>query len=239
VSCRPAPQPGCDLGGWHATTLGRSATVADVKPLQRTAAAIAAALGLSVAPALAYPAAGGGEAAVTIASRAYQPAQLTVEDGQTVVWSNRGFGPHTVTALGGQFDSGRLNLGESFKVTFTTPGTFAYKCLIHPSMQGSVTVLAPGRHLGPPPGSLRVSLSRAAGGRPRTLVHVQAPAPHAAVLLQLRYPTGRPWRTVARARLSASGRATLALGAGVRRRLRVVVQAGGPPLIGKPLALPR
>jgi plastocyanin len=208
-----------------------------VKGVRIAASGIAAGIALATAPApaLATPAAGGGEAPVTIVSRAYQPAQLTVEDGQTVVWRNRGFGPHTVTALGGEFDSGRLNLGESFKVTFTTPGTFAYKCLIHPSMQGSVTVLAPGQHPPPPPGSLHVRLTRIAGGRPRTLVHVQAPAPHAAVLLQLHYPAGPPWRTVRRAHLNAQGRATLVLGAGVRRRLRVVVRTGGAPLIGKPL----
>jgi plastocyanin len=204
------------------------------------ASGIALGIALATAPALALapPAAGGGEVPVTIVARAYQPAQLTVEDGQTVIWTNRGFGPHTVTALDGEFDSGRLNLGESFKVTFTTPGTFAYKCTVHPTMRGSVTVLAPGRRLAPPPGSLHVSVTRSARGRPRTLVHVQAPAPHAGVLLQLHYPAGRPWRTVGRARLSASGRATLVLGAGVRRRLRVVVEAGGPPLIGKPLRPP-
>jgi plastocyanin len=201
--------------------------------------AIALGLGLVAAPTLALaPPPVGGETPVTIVARAYQPAQLTVEDGQTVVWTNRGFGPHTVTALGGEFDSGRLNLGESFKVTFTTPGSFPYKCTVHPSMMGTVTVLAPGQHL-LSPASLHVHLSRSAGGRPRTLVHVRAPAPHATVLLQLHYPAGRPWRTVARAHLNAAGSATLVLRAGVRRRLRVVVQAGGPPLVGKPLAPPR
>jgi plastocyanin len=207
--------------------------------MRTTTAAIASGLALVLALALSGTSAGaGGETPVTIVARAYQPAQLTVEDGQTVLWTNRGFGPHTVTALGGEFDSGRLNLGESFKVTFTTPGTFPYKCTVHPSMQGSVTVLAPGQRV-LSPASLHVRLSRSSGGRPRTLVHVRVPAPHATVLLQLHYPAGRPWRTVARAHLSAAGSATLVLGAGVRRRLRVVVQASGPPLVGKPLAPPR
>ncbi|HEX3909969.1 MAG TPA: cupredoxin family copper-binding protein [Solirubrobacteraceae bacterium] len=176
------------------------------------------------------------EVPVTIVSRAYQPPTLTIEDGQTVVWTNRGFTPHTVTALGGEFDSGRLNAGESFRVTFTTPGSFAYKCTIHPSMRGTVTVLAPGRHPAPPQSSLKVRLTRTHGHPALTLIHVQLPAPNAAVLLQLHYPSGRPWRTVRRARLSPEGKATLKLGAGVERRLRVVVQAGGPPLIGKSLA---
>ena len=173
---------------------------------------------------------------VTIVSRAYQPAELTIEDGQTVVWKNEGFGPHTVTAVGGQFDSGRLTLGESFDVTFMTPGVFAYACTVHPSMKGVVTVLAPGQHPLPPPGSLHVRLSAAGGGHPQTLVHVQLPAPNATVLLQLHYPSGASWRTVRRARLNAQGKATLKLGDGVGRRLRVVVEGeAGPPLVGKPL----
>lgn len=202
----------------------------------RTVFAVAFGLVLGTALVLG-PAAGGStanEVPVTIVSRAYQPAQLTVEDGQTVVWTNRGFGPHTVTALGGEFDSGRLNLGESFKVTFTTPGAFPYKCTVHPSMKGSVTVLAPGKHAGPPLGSLHVRLSHAGG---KTLVHVQAPAPEAVVLLQLRYPKPPRWRTAHRTHLNGQGKATVALGSGTHGELRVVVQAGAVSLTGKPLAL--
>jgi plastocyanin len=193
----------------------------------------AAALGLGAAFAPAAGASSANEVPVTIVSRAYQPAELTVEDGQTVVWTNRGFGPHTVTALGGEFDSGRLNLGESFKVTFTTPGTFAYKCTVHPSMKGSVTVLAPGKHAGLPLGSLHVRLTHAGG---KAFVHVQAPAPSAVVLLQLRYPKAPAWRTAHRTHLNGQGNATIALGAGVHRELRVVVQTGAVSLVGKPLA---
>jgi plastocyanin len=195
------------------------------------AAAVAVSIALVSATATAS-----SEVPVTIVSRAYQPAELTVEDGQTVIWTNRGFGPHTVTALGGEFDSGRLNAGESFKVTFTTPGAFAYKCTVHPSMKGSVTVLPPGQHPLPPLGSLHVHLSHTRGARPLTLVHVQVPVPNAAVLLQFHYPSGTPWRTVRRARLSAQGTATIPLGAHLQRSVRVVVRgAGGAALIGKPL----
>jgi len=174
------------------------------------------------------------EVPVSIVSRAYQPAELMVEAGQTVVWTNRGFGPHTVTAAGGEFDSGRINAGESFKVTFTTPGAFAYACTIHPSMHGKVSVLAPGSL---PPGALKVTLARAHTARGAlTLVRVQAPRPGASVLLQLRSLKGR-WGTVRRAHLSAQGKATLSLSASVHGKLRVVVQAAGgaPPLISKTL----
>jgi plastocyanin len=178
------------------------------------------------------------EVPVSIVSRAYQPAELMVEAGQTVIWTNRGFGPHTVTAAGGEFDSGRLNAGESFKVTFTTPGAFAYACTIHPSMHGKVSVLAPGSL--PPgglPGALKLTLAKAHTAHGLlTLVRVQAPRPGASVLLQLRSAKGR-WGTVRRAHLSPQGKAALSVPASVRGKLRVVVQdaGGAPPLISKTL----
>ncbi len=178
------------------------------------------------------------EVAVSIVSRAYQPAELMVEAGQTVTWTNRGFGPHTVTAATGEFDSGRINAGESFKVAFATPGTFAYACTIHPSMHGKVSVLAPGSL--PPgglPGALKETLAKAHTAHGLlTLVRVQAPRPGASVLLQLRSPNGR-WGTVRRAHLSPQGKATLSISASVHGKLRVVVQdaGGAPPLIGKTL----
>jgi plastocyanin len=35
-----------------------------------------------------------------------------------------------------------LNRNDQFTHTFTTPGTYAYICSIHPFMHGSVTVTA-------------------------------------------------------------------------------------------------
>jgi plastocyanin len=178
---------------------------------------------------------------VSIVSRAYQPATLTITAGQTVTWTNHALTPHTVTAVAGQFDSGRIDPGESFTVTFATPGTFAYTCTIHPSMHGSVVVLAAGSPPGGPAESLRVSLSRKRGAHGElTLVHVHAPRPRAEALLQLRSPHGGAWITSRRAQLSASGTATLTLSASVHRSLRVLVEgpAGRTPLIGAALRQP-
>jgi plastocyanin len=205
--------------------------------LTRVAAASAACAALALG--LAATSTASSEVGVTIVSRAYQPPALTIEAGQTVTWTNRGFTPHTVTAVGGEFDSGRLNVGETFKVTFSTPGTFAYACTIHPSMKGTVTVLAPGAAPSPgplgPAQSVSVHLAKARGaGGQLTLVHVQAPHPAARVVLELRSPKAS-WRIVARAHLNALGKATLSVSASVRGRLRVVVESAGglPPLISK------
>lgn len=197
------------------------------------------ALSFALALVLATTSPAASEAPVSIVARAYQPAELTVQAGQTVTWTNHGLTPHTVTAAGGEFDSGRLDAGESFKVTFAAPGTFPYSCTIHPSMHGRVTVLAPGS---PPPGglpsSLKLTLAQAHSAHGRlTLVRVQAPRPGASVLLQLRSAGGR-WSTLRRAHLSSQGRATLSISARVRGKLRVVVQGarGASRLVSKTLA---
>lgn len=85
------------------------------------------------------PAADSG-AAVSIANFAFNPATISVPAGGTVTWRNDDATAHTVTADGGQFDSGTLNSGASFTWTFSEPGSVAYHCQIHPSMQGSVMV---------------------------------------------------------------------------------------------------
>lgn len=81
-----------------------------------------------------------GAATVRIANLAFDPATITVPTGSTVTWSNEDVTPHTATAVDGQFDSGIFDPGASFSFTFTEPGTFAYQCLLHPNMQGTVVV---------------------------------------------------------------------------------------------------
>jgi plastocyanin len=167
---------------------------------------------------------------VSIVYRAYQPSDLTVVAGETVIWTNSGLGPHTVTSDAGQFDSGRLEAGATFSYTFTSPGTYLYSCTVHPTMHGRVLVLAE------LPQVVRVHLLKQRGAHgDLTLVHVDAPRPGANALLQLR--VGSHWSTVRRTRLGSSGEATLRLSASVHRRLRVVVQGPGvqAPLISRAL----
>lgn len=176
---------------------------------------------------------------VSILYRAYQPADLTVVAGQTVIWKNSGLGPHTVTADAGQFDSGKLDAGATFSYTFSVPGTYPYSCTVHPTMHGKVLVLAeppPGPPPGAPPQAVQVHLSKQHGSHGAlTLVHVQAPRPGGKALLQLR--SGSTWSTSRQAQLGPGGKVTFSLSASVHRRLRVVVQgpAGKPRLISKTL----
>jgi plastocyanin len=92
----------------------------------------------SQAPASQAPAAGGS--AVAISGFAYQPAALSVAVGSTVTWTNADSTSHTVTADDDSFKSDTLGKDATFSQTFSTAGTFAYHCAIHPSMKATVTV---------------------------------------------------------------------------------------------------
>jgi plastocyanin len=76
-------------------------------------------------------------------SQHFVPDTITVVIGRnnTVTWKNEDNSIHTVTADNGAFNSGIVNPGSSFTFTFTTPGTFAYHCSIHPFMTGKIIVL--------------------------------------------------------------------------------------------------
>ena len=78
------------------------------------------------------------EAAVAIVDFSFEPATLEVPAGTTVVWTNEGQAPHTVT---GDFaDSGVLEPGQAFSHTFVESGEFNYACAIHPQMTGTIRV---------------------------------------------------------------------------------------------------
>ena len=65
----------------------------------------------------------------------------TVSVGDTVTFTNNEAGiAHTTTAIEGLWDSGNMNSGDTFDITFTEAGTFNFFCSIHPSMTGTITV---------------------------------------------------------------------------------------------------
>ena len=76
--------------------------------------------------------------AVSVQDNQFMPATLQATVGSTITWSHDGASQHTVTADDGSFDSGTLNPGDSFTMTFTAPGTYAYYCAFHgaPGGQG-------------------------------------------------------------------------------------------------------
>lgn len=90
----------------------------------------------------AAPAAQQAAQAVEIMGYAFQPATLTINAGDTVVWTNHDTAPHNVVVTNGpeKFTSPTLQQGQTYSYTFTKPGTYSYYCSIHPDMKASVTV---------------------------------------------------------------------------------------------------
>jgi plastocyanin len=94
-----------------------------------------------------------GAVSVSIKNYAFAPAALTVASGTKVTWTNFDTAPHTVTISSGPvtFSSPTLQKGDTFTYTFTTPGTYAYYCAVHPDMTAKVIVT--GSTSTPPPSS--------------------------------------------------------------------------------------
>ncbi|MDA4128939.1 MAG: cupredoxin family copper-binding protein [Thaumarchaeota archaeon] len=80
------------------------------------------------------------QGAGSLTTGAYSPGNFTVKAGSTVTWSNGDSNVHTVTSTTGAFDSGNMNSGDTYKHTFTQPGTYQYICTIHPNMKGTIVV---------------------------------------------------------------------------------------------------
>lgn len=68
----------------------------------------------------------------------FSPATVTVAEGDSVTWTNRGKATHTATGDG--FDTGEVASGKSGSVRFASAGNFSYLCSIHPTMRGTVRV---------------------------------------------------------------------------------------------------
>ena len=77
---------------------------------------------------------------VTMEAVAFQPADLTVSAGDTIVWTNNDPFPHTVTAKSGIFDSKPLPAGKAWTYRAQKKGDYPYVCTLHPTMTGTIHV---------------------------------------------------------------------------------------------------
>lgn len=81
-----------------------------------------------------------GSNEVYIENMAFTPSTITVSQNTAVTWTNKDGVAHTVTSTTGLFDSGSIANKGTYSYTFSTAGTFSYKCSIHPTMVGTVIV---------------------------------------------------------------------------------------------------
>ena len=78
---------------------------------------------------------------ITISNFMFEPMSVTVSPGASVSVSNADSAAHTLTASGGQFDTG--DIGQNQTKTFRAPmkpGTYSYICNIHQYMTGTIIV---------------------------------------------------------------------------------------------------
>ena len=90
----------------------------------------------SRAPAAAVPG-----TSITIKNFAFSPATLSVSPGARLTVHNEDAATHTVTSVSNAFNTGDVAPGAT--VTFTaptSPGTYAYICMIHQFMHGTLVV---------------------------------------------------------------------------------------------------
>lgn len=80
----------------------------------------------------------GGGKTVKIKDNYFDPMTVEIPAGDSVTWENTGVVAHNVT---GSFASSHLvEPGEKFHHGFEKPGTYSYRCTLHPGMNGNVLV---------------------------------------------------------------------------------------------------
>lgn len=77
---------------------------------------------------------------VTIDGTAFQPAEITIDSGDSVVWINKDPFPHTATSDTGGFDSKTIAAGGRWRYAAKKRGVFEYVCSLHPTMKGTLRV---------------------------------------------------------------------------------------------------
>lgn len=70
----------------------------------------------------------------------FVPERIEVAAGDSIVWTNKDFLPHSVTAAAVKVESGDLAQDKSFRLVARRKGEMPYICRLHPVMRGVVVV---------------------------------------------------------------------------------------------------
>jgi len=83
------------------------------------------------------------QASITISSRGFSPASVTVKKGDSVAWLNKDRAMHLIVSDSSAFafkGQGSLSFSDMYLVTFTTAGTYTYHDMLTPSLKGTIIV---------------------------------------------------------------------------------------------------
>jgi plastocyanin len=84
-----------------------------------------------------------GKAPVRIINYEFKPQKVLVKPGTEVTWTNEDTAIHDIkdTSPLNTPKSKEMAKGDTFSVTYASPGTYSYICAIHQYMTGSVEVV--------------------------------------------------------------------------------------------------
>lgn len=78
---------------------------------------------------------------ITISNFMFQPMSLTAPPGASIRVTNKDSVTHTLSAVGGAFNTGDLSPNQTKTITLPSkPGRYHYICNIHQYMVGTITV---------------------------------------------------------------------------------------------------
>ncbi len=77
---------------------------------------------------------------IVIEGMKFSPSTLDVKLGDAVVWQNKDFFPHDVTAENNSFRSKTIPSQGSWKFVAKKRGQFSYLCSLHPMMKAVLVV---------------------------------------------------------------------------------------------------
>lgn len=75
---------------------------------------------------------------ILISDMMFQPGEIVIPKGDTIVWINQDLVSHCVTEIKSKWTSSSIPVGGTWKKQFTR--TSEYYCAIHPDMTGKIVV---------------------------------------------------------------------------------------------------
>jgi plastocyanin len=83
---------------------------------------------------------------VEIKSLKFVPEEITVAPGDSIVFVNRDFVPHTATGADDSWTTQTLDQDDDEAVLIEAGMTLDYYCVFHPNMKGRIRIIDPGSH---------------------------------------------------------------------------------------------
>ena len=77
---------------------------------------------------------------VRIKAFQFEPMHLSVQEGDTIKWTNDDLAPHTATADEGSWDTGEIIKGDTRSIIAKKGMEINYFCVFHPHMKGVIEI---------------------------------------------------------------------------------------------------